>query len=207
MDKIIELLQNGTISLPKIFLNKYKELQINEKEFILLMYLMNYNNAFNPKQIALEIGSDYKEVLELVNSLCEKNLVQIDVRTENQVKNEYINIDKLYNKLAFLVMNHKTKEEPKNLFSTFEKEFGRTLSPMEYELINAWKDKNFSEELIIEALKEAVLNGVTNLRYIDKILYDWNRKGIKNPKDIEKRKVTNEKKEKLFKYDWLNDNE
>ena len=207
MDKIIELLKDGTITIPKLFLNKYKELNLNEKEFILLMYLMNYTSSFNPKQIGLEIGYDYKEILELVNNLCEKGLMEIEIRTENKIKSEYINLDKLYNKLAFLVMNNKNREEPKNLFSTFEKEFGRTLSPIEYELINAWKDKNFSEELILAALKEAVLNGVSNLRYIDKILYEWNRKGIKDPKDIEKKKEVQGKKEKLFKYDWLNENE
>lgn len=207
MDKIIELLKDGTITIPKLFLNKYKELNITEKEFILLMYLMNYTSSFNPKQIGLEIGYDYKEILELVNNLCEKGLMEIEIRTENKIKSEYINLDKLYNKLAFLVMNNKNREEPKNLFSTFEKEFGRTLSPIEYELINAWKDKNFSEELILAALKEAVLNGVSNLRYIDKILYEWNRKGIKDPKDIEKKKEVQGKKEKLFKYDWLNENE
>lgn len=207
MDKIIELLKDGTITIPKLFLNKYKELNLNEKEFILLMYLMNYTSSFNPKQIGSEIGYDYKEILELVNNLCEKGLMEIEIRTENKIKSEYINLDKLYNKLAFLVMNNKNREEPKNLFSTFEKEFGRTLSPIEYELINAWKDKNFSEELILAALKEAVLNGVSNLRYIDKILYEWNRKGIKDPKDIEKKKEVQGKKEKLFKYDWLNENE
>ncbi len=41
---------------------------------------------------------------------------------------------------------------------------------MEYEIIGAWVEKGFKEQLILEALKEAVYNGVTSLRYIDKIL-------------------------------------
>ena len=32
----------------------------------------------------------------------------------------------------------------------FENSFGRTLSAMDYEIINAWIDKGFSEELVIE---------------------------------------------------------
>lgn len=208
MDKIIGLLKEKNIVIPKFFLNKYKELELDEKEFIILIYLMNYNGCFNPKQIGTEIGYSFKEVLELINNLTEKGFIEIEVRNIDGVKEEFICLDKLYNKLAFLVINKENKDESTNLFSIFEKEFGRTLSPIEYELINAWKENNFSEELILQALKEAVLNGVSNLRYIDKILYEWNRKGIKCANDIEKQRKHNEvKKTEVFDYDWLNDNE
>ena len=60
--------------------------------------------------------------------------------------------------------------------------------PIEYEIIKAWLDSNISEELITEALKEATFNGVSNLRYIDKILYEWGKKGIKTKEDVEKNK-------------------
>jgi len=42
-----------------------------------------------------------------------------------------------------------------------------------------------SEELIKEAIKEATFNGVSNLRYIDKILYEWGKAGIKTAQDVE----------------------
>ena len=84
-----------------------------------------------------------------------------------------------------------------NIFETIEKEFGRTLSPIEYEIIRAWLEDNMSEELIREAIKEATLSGVTTLRYIDKILYEWGKSGIKTVKDVEenrrKRNVAKEK--------------
>ncbi|MEI3499802.1 MAG: DnaD domain protein [Bacilli bacterium] len=82
---------------------------------------------------------------------------------------------------------------------------------MEYEIINGWLDVPFKEELIISALKEATYNGVSNLRYIDKILYEWKKKGINSKEDIEKNRndFQNRKVESkpLFDYDWLNDNE
>ena len=80
-----------------------------------------------------------------------------------------------------------------SIFETIEKEFGRTLSSMEVEIIKAWLDSNISEELIREALKEAVFNGVSNLRYIDKILYDWGKAGIKTVEDVEKRRKNRNK--------------
>lgn len=208
MDKVIELLKSKNIIIPIPFLNKYRELELDEKEFIMLIYLMNYNGSFNPKQIGIEIGYNFKEVLEITNSLIEKGFIEISVKNINGVKEEFICLDKLYNKLAFLIINKENRIDESNIFSIFEKEFGRTLSPIEYELINAWKENNFSEELILQALKEAVLNGVSNLRYIDKILYEWNRKGIKNVNDIERYKSHNSiKKTEVFDYDWLNDNE
>lgn len=209
MDKILELLRDGSITVPKIFFTQYKTLEINDREFIVLMYLMNYNGGFNPKQIGNELGISFKEILEIINDLCEKGFIEIEVRDVRNIKEEYISLNKLYEKLAFLVLNQDDKDsKPNNLFSIFEKEFGRTLSPIEYELINAWKENHFSEELILAALKEAVLNGVSSLRYIDKILYEWNRKGIKSVEDLSKQKEVKPKKElDVFHYDWLNDDD
>ena len=78
---------------------------------------------------------------------------------------------------------------------------------MDYEIIASWQ-KEFNDELILAALKEAVFNGVTNLRYIDKIIRDWHKNGIKTEKDIlNHKKKYQEKKsnKKLFDYDWLNE--
>ena len=66
------------------------------------------------------------------------------------------------------------------IYSQFEQEFGRLLSPMEKEIINDWK-KTRSDDLIIQALKQSVYNGVTkSLRYIDKILQRWNQEESTN---------------------------
>ena len=106
-------------------------------------------------------------------------------------------------------MKKDTKKET-NIFETYETELGRALSPTEYEIINSWLDSGYSEELILLALKEAVYNGVSNFRYIDRIIFEWAKKGIKNKDDVEKNrkefKKSKENKE-LFDYDWLNDRE
>ena len=82
---------------------------------------------------------------------------------------------------------------------------------MEYEIVKAWIDSGYSFEIIKEAVKEATFNGVSNLRYIDKILYEWNKKGIKTIEDVEKNRTKRqeEKKEKVevFEYNWLEDDE
>ncbi len=211
-EKVIQLLKTHDFTIPQLLFFKYQELNMTLEELHFIIYLMNTKDlAFNPKKFSSELGTSMPEVLELVNNLVNKDLLSLDLRKEGNIRNEYLNLDKLYNKLSFLVINEEKKESSTNLFDVFEKEFGRTLSPIEYELINGWLDNEFSEELVKAALKEAVYNGVSNLRYIDKILYEWKKKGIKTPEDVEKNKVQfqNRKEEnsEVFSYDWLNDHE
>lgn len=208
-EKIMKLIKDSTISIPKLLIFNYKKLNMTDFDFILVSYLLNLKNLeFNPSSISEELSVSLNEVLESVDHLSSINLLKLDLKKVNGVRGEYINLDYLYDKLLYLVINEEEKESiPTNIFSTFETEFGRTLAPMEYEIINSWIDSGYKEELIISALKEAVFNGVFKLNYIDKILYEWDKKGIKNTNEVEKNrqefsKKKGEKKE-LYDYNWL----
>lgn len=209
-EKVIDLIKNGNFTFPKILLFNYQELKINESQLILLIYLMNLKDTeFNPNNITKDLKMQLTDVLTNIDVLTNLNLIKIDLRKIDGVRHEFINIDQLYEKLLYLVINEEKEEIPSNIFSTFETEFGRTLAPMEYEIINSWIDSGYSEELIIAALKEAVYNGVFKLNYIDKILYEWGKKGIKSIQDIEKEKTKfqskKEEKKELYDYNWLED--
>ena len=210
MSQIIELLKSVNYQISKELLFNYKKMNITDSEFIILIYLINQSsNIYNPKQIGNNLKLELNQVLELINSLCEKNIIKIEMKKINNIRSEIINLDSLYEKIAFTLTEVEEKNDS-NLYSIFETEFGRTLSPMEFEIINGWVDNGYSEELIKLALKEATYNGVSNLRYIDKIIYEWGKKGIKNKEDVEnnrkqfKNKNISKNKE-LFDYDWLND--
>lgn len=214
MEKIINILKNNNMFIPRLLLLNYKKLNLSEKELIFIIYLLNEKDMlFNPNKISTDLNINLTEVLETIDQLSTNGILKIELRKINQVREEFIVLDYLYEKLAYFIINEEQFDEEKetNIFDTFEQEFGRTLSPMEYEIINGWLEAQFNEEIIIAALKEATYNGVSNLRYIDKILYEWKKKGINSVNDIEKDKVkyqakTVEKKE-LFDYDWLNDDE
>ncbi len=208
MGQIIELLKSMSYQVSKELLFNYKSMNITDRQLIIIIYLINQaSNVYNPKQISSDLKLDLNMVFEEINLLCEKNIIKIEMKRINKVINETINLDMLYEKIAFS-LNQVEEKEDTNLYSTFETEFGRTLSPMEYEIINSWKDNGYTEELIILALKEATYNGVSNLRYIDKIIYEWGKKGIKTKEDVEKNrkqfKNNNVEKKELFDYDWLN---
>ena len=209
MDKVINILKEGTINIPKILLLKYKDLKITEKDLILLIYILNEKEEiFNPEKIANDLNLKIPEVLEIIENLNNADILTIVTKKKNNLLEEIIDTSNLYKKLAYLVINEEEKKKETNIYDNFEKEFGRTLSPIEYELISGWLD-TYSEEIINSALKEAVWSGVSNLRYIDKILYEWKKKGINNKEDIEKDrkqfKKNNTQKTEMFDYDWLND--
>ena len=47
-------------------------------------------------------------------------------------------------------------EEKMNMIDVFEEQFGRPLTPMEFDSIKEWVQSGYSEEMILKALKEAV---------------------------------------------------
>lgn len=217
-EKLLQLIKQRNIVIPLYLLQTYKKLKISMEEFVFLMYLANQGDLFifNPSKIASEYHLELTDVLNYISKLTDKHLLQVEViKNEKNVMEEYINLEDFYHKISLLmseyIINQNDEVVESNVFEMVEQEFGRTLSPMEYEIIKAWLDNNMSEELIKEALKEATFNGVSNLRYIDKILYEWGKKGIKTKEDVIKHqsKYKQEKKEKqeLFDYDWFEDND
>ena len=174
------------------------ELDINLDEFLLILYFVNVSPILNLEDIKAKLGFSDEKAFNAFNSLLNKKYVEMNVITENGKTIEEVNLDPLYDRLA---LNEKTDNNNEDIYQLFENELGRTLSSFEYELINKWLDSGVSEDTIKKALKEAILNDVRNFKYIDKIIYEWTKKGTKN-------RVKEEKKvDEVFDYDWLDDNE
>ncbi|MEG0994970.1 MAG: DnaD domain protein, partial [Bacilli bacterium] len=213
---LLNVLKMGTINIPLYIYKECKKLNIDEKELIFLMYLNNFGvkAPFDLQNIVSDMSMNMEDVMNMISNLSDKKLLSVEViKSDKNIMEEFVNLELFYNKLSsFLVDDVNNTTVKTNIFEIIEHEFARGLSPMEYEIIKAWFDNNTSEELIIEALKEAVYNGVSNLRYIDKILYEWNKLGFKNKEDVEKSRIKfkeKEKKEKIdvFEYNWLEDDE
>lgn len=213
LEKIVNLIQNNILSFPRNLLFNYKKMNLSEREVLFIIYLINEKSlVFNPDKIGKDLNLKFEEVLELISDLTTKDLLEIKMIKENNIHQEYFELEKMYKKLAFFIINENSeKQEIKsNLYDIFEQEFGRTLSPNEYMIIGKLEE-DYGEELVLCALNEAIYNGVRNFRYIDHTLVEWHQKGLKNKVDVEnsKREFRKEKKEtkKLFEYDYLNEDE
>lgn len=219
--KLIDIFRQGHIVIPLFLLQHYKELKLEINEFIFLMYLYSLGNkfVFDPLKFSAELNLTTKDVMNYIGILSDKNFISVDVmKNEKGLMEEVVLLDNFYKKLSLITMdevNQVSRSENSNIFEIVEKEFGRTLSPIEYEIIKAWLDNGMDEELIKEAIKEATYNGVSNLRYIDKILYEWGKNGIKTVSDVvdnrKKRAKTREKEtsdvdiDEIVDWDWFDD--
>lgn len=81
------------------------------------------------------------------------------------------------------INNNNSSSNNNNSCRIFEKEFGRPLSPIERETLQSWFN-DFSEELVIYALKVAVLGDNRTFRYIQGILDHWQGEGVKCIQDV-----------------------
>ena len=218
--QFIEIFKQGHLVIPLYFLKNYKKLKLTLEEFIFLMYLyqLGDKSLFNPSKYQEELQMDLSKIMEYIDSLTEKKLIQVEViKNEKGLMEEVVLLDGFYRKLTLNMVEEENEKSnyQSNIFEVVEKEFGRTLSPMEYEIIKAWLDNDMSEDLIKEAIKEATFNGVSNLRYIDKILYEWGKQGIKTVKDVEdKRHKRVQRREEeadsnidldIVDWDWFDD--
>ena len=193
----------------------YKKLNITEEELVLLICIIKEGDkiVYDPNFFTEEIGMEKYKAMQLITDLAEKGTIEIKVENnKSNKKEEYIYLNPLYNKLLNILIDLQLGSNPivdSNIFAAFETELGRTLSAMEIEIIREWLHNGITEELIKEALKEAILNNVRNLKYIDRILFNWRSKGFKTKEDILKdkknyRKPT-KKVEQIYDYNWLED--
>ncbi|MBM7633495.1 DnaD domain-containing protein [Geomicrobium sediminis] len=193
MDKnrIIDLLEEGHISIPVVFLDYYDALGIHERDMMLLLHLhreISKGQHFpTPEQLARKMSLTIDSCQDGLKRLMQRGVLSIEQRQDHGIVYESYSLRPFYEKII-LYLEAEQKDEQKNdslggeLYSLFENEFGRPLSPMEIETLGLWIDKdNYSYELIKAALKEAVISGKLNLRYIDRILFEWQKKGITTP--------------------------
>ena len=191
--KLIDIFKDGNLVILMYLLKNYKKLKLELDEFIFLMYLYNQGDhfLFNPNLFAEQMNADLSTIMQLTSVLTDKGFISVDVsKNDKGIMEDIVSLEPFYQKLKLSVIediniDESKKKDDSTIYEVIEKEFGRTLSSIEYEIIRAWLEHNYSEELIREALKEAVLNGVSNLKYIDKILYEWEKNGIKTVKDVD----------------------
>ena len=205
------LIKEKNLVFPTFLIPVIKKNQLSLVEsFVFLYFWNNQEETLDVLKMSEVLKLSEEEVLNAFNNLMSKNLVTLKTTKDSLGKRvEIVNLDVVIDAMNLEYQEKNKKVEETEIYSAFEHEFARTISPMEYEIIHTWLEKGFSEELILGALKEAIYNGVTSLRYIDKILYEWQKKGYKSMKDVQTIRSNSKQEEtkELFDYNWLDDNE
>ena len=193
-----KLVCDKPLIIPQLILNYYTNLDIDEVELAVILQLIKYKDCKNEAypsieklQAVMTLGCEQIKVT--IARLIEKRLLKID--HDSFGKSAY-NFEPLWDRLLSIwekeqlsnysaVNNQMNSEKLRKVYSIFEKEFGRFLSPIESNKIVQWcEDEGFSTEVLLEALKRAVFQGVLSFKYIDSILQIWANHNIKTSKDI-----------------------
>ncbi len=200
----LDAFKSGNLVLPSTLLLHFKELFPSSDDFLVwqFFYLQNTTGLeeMSPSQIAERIGKEISDVNQSISNLTERGLLQyrtIELNGEIELLfDASLALERLDDLLG---VAHSSSDQliPQNqlkdLVETFQQELGRLLTPFEIEdLTKTLKEDGTSADLIKEALREAVLNGKANWKYIQAILRNWRHEGIKSVAQIEAKRAERE---------------
>lgn len=131
--------------------------------------------------ISVEKYNDYQICTEKNNEQITNNLT-----TNQQSNNKQTNNQITTNKNDKNIKNEKKEKNVYNIVKCYEENIGM-LNPASAEIIFSYLD-DFSEEIIIEAIKRASINNKKSCSYIKGILNNWLNKGYKTLADIDNEK-------------------
>ncbi|MGY3704429.1 hypothetical protein BW731_10190 [Vagococcus martis] len=223
-------LQNGTTSVSNLLFRYYKKIGMTDTELVFYLQLLQYQDSGDyfpdmdmiTKRMDMSLDGGYHIIQELMT----KGILSIETKRNKFGKTEdKYDLTRVYQKIELVLeqeqeikMEQLEENKRVELFNKFEQEFGRSLSPIEFETVQQWLDNdNYSIDLIELALREAILNQAYSLKYMDRILLNWERKNLTSKqaiqsdqkqrlKEIDDKNITDteETLPKVPMYNWLN---
>lgn len=231
-------MMSGAVNVPLPLLQYHHQLGLSDADVLLLIHLHAYiqqGRVLPPiTELSTRMSVSQSECYIRIQRLIDQKVLKINTEIDAQRRiTERYDLTPLWEKIALQTLNQieEAQVEQKNqldmsVYALIEQEFSRQLSPIEGETIANWTKEQHSNELIKEALKECVIAGKKNIRYIDRILTNWRNEGVKTIEDAQAasekfgaytmknkttstRNLTSEAKPiKPFKmYNWLEDNQ
>ncbi|MDQ0255255.1 DNA replication protein [Evansella vedderi] len=200
---LLQQFMDEPVSIPSILMTNYVKLNLNEEQLMLLLHIRlfaqegNYFPTPDELQQRMTINSD--RCTNQLKELLKKGFIAIQEKQDDDGRlSEAFSLKPLFEKIIVLLTNESLDNQRKEkqleegqLFRRFEEEFSRPLTPMELEMISMWLDDDGHAPMIIEAaLREAVVSSKLSFRYIDRILFDWKKNGVRT---IEQAKAHGEK--------------
>ena len=167
-------------------------MNLTESELVLILQVLSFiengNDFPTPSELSDRMTISTVDCMNILRKLIQKGYIEIiDHSTDQGIRFEKYSLDPLWDKVIdqyLSELNHieegKQQETETDLYTCFEQEFGRPLSPYECETLAMWMDDDHHDPVIIKtALREAVISGKLNFRYIDRILFEWKKNGVK----------------------------
>lgn len=174
---------------------------ISFNEFVVFIYLFDNAASFsNILDIKNYFNIDEKAVLSAFNTLIEKEIIEIKTHKDDSNKVvEDLSFEKFLNRISDNCKTDDSISTQKKIYSLVSEMLNTTvLSASDKIIIDTWLQKGYTFENISNAIDDAKYNGICTIRYIDKLLYEWESEKNNNtsPSNISIDKID---------YNWLDD--
>ena len=178
-----------------ILLEFYKYLNLTEDEVMVILMINHLlsqgNELINSEILSLKMNMSNDKIDNVLSKLFTKGYIEFITKDDKL----YTSIDKIksilvkcFEKSVFTDEELKENEEldqiRKEVFSIFQKEFNRSLTPIEINKIEMWITDGVKKEIIFDSLKDARNRRHLSINYIDKIILERIRKEDNSGNDI-----------------------
>ncbi|MDP9728170.1 DnaD domain-containing protein [Alicyclobacillus tolerans] len=186
-----DFLSQPFVAVPTLLLSSYSELDVSASEFMVLLHILAASQIEGTTDISgAELANRCKmtsiEVMRCLDRLVQSNYLAVGERIDEQGAHcTYFDLAPLWRKIRGQ-KDTPYREWRKDPVTLFEEEFGRPLSGLELEQLRQWLEVDkLPEWMIIEALREAVYANKFAFKYIDRVLYQWQKNRIRTRQELE----------------------
>jgi len=165
------------LDLKHLLLDHYKALGFQEKHVMVILVMDQLlkldNHLITAELLSLKMTLPLEEIDATIVELLNRKFIEY-VTVSGKTHTTLNPLKQLLYKRFQQQVIHQTQEitvnAQANLFQRIEKEFGRTLSPLEISRIQDWLQFGYSEAIIILSSEEAIAKQKKSIRFMDKYL-------------------------------------
>lgn len=190
--KLDDVLKSPILSFNSYFLKYIKDYKFTLNEFLLLIYFLNYDNtSLNLDDICSKLNLDKKEVLDSYSFLIEKKVIEINTVKNGNYLEEIVSLKPFF-RSVFANNTMNVEESINSIKNAFEESLNVKCTEEDIVIIDAWMKSGVTFDQIMSAIADAKYNGVCNIRYVDKLLF-------------EKKSINKKNDDGIFEYNWLDE--
>lgn len=177
-----KLFYEGLLDYQKLLIKYYQTLNFTAEEHLILLnlFILAEKKRFNLSTTTLARQTGYKmtEAGEIINSLFEKEIINIELVRKNDGKmGEIFSLQPFFEKIEFLLREEIEKDESNKevtdqeyVIKEIEKVFNKPLSPTHFEIVRGWFVDGYKKREILEALEITIDHKRKTVNYTDRIL-------------------------------------
>ena len=207
---LLDYMNQGTTSINHLLFDNYPLIEVTDGEFLLWLqlYREQASGVLLPdfEVIAKRMKIEESIVIGRLNDMYKKGLLTIGEKNGQECLDLTPFILKIQEVLDKQDLASNTTSALKHLQKSFEGALGRLLNPFELEKLQEWVDVDkYKPEVVLLALKEAVLNDVRKFAYVDRILKTWHDAQLTTKEAVlaeqKKREIIKRQREAEREYD------